>query len=145
MYERLLNKKDPPTTEFIKGYIGEQSYNILSQFEDFLRKNYNLAKEMKFPFGNSYGWGYKYGHKTSHLCYVFFESHAITVTLQLGDNCVSKIEEILPTLSQKARDLWKNRYPCGVKGGWIHYRILDQNELKDVIEFVKVKKKPVEI
>ncbi len=145
MYERLLDKNDPPTTEFIKGYIGEQSYTVLSQFEDFLRKNYNLAKEMKFPFGNSYGWGYKYGHKTSHLCYVFFESQAITVTMQLGDNCVPKIEEILPTLSQKARDLWKNRYPCGVKGGWIHYRILNQNELKDVIELVKVKKKPAKV
>ncbi len=143
MYERLLDKNDPPTTEFIREYIGEQSYTLLSQFEDFLRKSYDLTKEMKFPFGNSYGWGYKYGHKTSHLCYVFFESQAITVTMQLGDNCVPKIEEILPTLSQKARDLWKSRYPCGVKGGWIHYRILAPDELKDVIEFVKVKKKPV--
>jgi len=145
MYERLLDKTNPPTIDHIKAYIGEQSYGILMQFECFLKNNYHLTKEMKFPFGNSYGWGYKYGHKTSHLCYVFFESHAITATLQLGDNCVPKIEQVLPALSQKAQALWKDRYPCGVNGGWIHYRILDQDDLNDVIEFIKVKKKPITV
>jgi len=143
MYERLLDKKNPPTTDFIREFIGAKSYNVLLQFEGFLGNNYHLSKEMKFPFGNNYGWGYKYKHKSSHLCYVFFESGAFTVTLQLGDNCVCKIEQILPGLSQKAKELWQNRYPCGEQGGWIHYRVLDPDELNDVLEFVKVKKKPI--
>lgn len=145
MYERLLDKNNPPTADYIREYIGKQSYGLLLQYEDFLRNHYHLTREMKFPFGNHYGWGYKYSHKTSHLCYVFFESNAFTVTLQFGDNYVSKIEQILPTLSQKAKELWQNRYPCGAKGGWIHYRVINQSELKDVIEFVQVKKKPVKL
>ncbi len=142
MYERLLDKNNPPTTEFIRAYIGIKSHTVLLQFEDFLSNNYHLSKEMRFPFGNSYGWGYKYSHKSSHLCYVFFESGAFTITLQLGDNCVSKIEQILPNLSQKAKELWQNRYPCGEQGGWIHYRVIDTNELNDIFEFLKIKKKP---
>jgi hypothetical protein len=63
--------------------------------------------------------------------------------LQFGDNYVSKIEKIIPNLSQKAKELWQNRYPCGEQGGWIHYRILNTNELNDIFEFMKVKKKPV--
>ncbi len=142
MYERLLDKNNPPATDFIREFVGIKSYTLLMQFEDFLNKSDHLSKEMKFPFGNNYGWGYKYSHKSSHLCYVFFESGAFTVTLQLGDKCVSGIEQILPCLSQKAKELWQNRYPCGEKGGWIHYRVMNIDELSDVIEFIKVKRKP---
>lgn len=143
MYERLLDKNNSPETDYIKEFIGIKSYTMLLQFEDFLNNNYRLSKEMKFPFGNNYGWGYKYSHESNHLCYAFFESGAFTVTVQLGDSCVSKVEQILPDLSQKAQDLWQNRYPCGKQGGWIHYRVIDMDELNDVLEFVKVKKKPV--
>ena len=142
MYERLIDKNNPPSTNFIEAFIGERSHSILMQFEAFLSSNYFLSREMKFPFGNNYGWGYKYSHKSSHLCYVFFESGAFTVTLQIGDNCVPKLEQILPYLSEKARDLWQNRYPCGLLGGWIHYRVMDVNDLNDIFEFVKVKRKP---
>lgn len=142
MYERLLDKNNPPSINFIEEFMGKKNYNILLQLEAFLNNNYHLGKEMKFPFGNNYGWGYKYNHKSSHLCYVFFESGAFTVTLQIGDNCVPKLEQILPYLSHKAEELWQNRYPCGVQGGWIHYRVIDEKELKDIFEFIKVKKRP---
>lgn len=142
MYERLLNKNDTPTEEFIKEYLGS-SYEILLSLEEFLLSNYSLVKELKFPFGNNYGWGYKMRHKTSHLCYVFFESEAFTVTLQLGDNCVKKVENMLSGLSPNANGLWQNRYPCGKFGGWIHYRVTNKVDLQDVFEFIKAKKNPV--
>ena len=142
MYERLTDKNNPPSIDFIETFIGERNCSILMQLETFLSSKYSLLREMKFPFGSNYGWGYKYSHKSSHLCYVFFESGAFTVTLQIGDNCVPKLEQILPHLSEKARDLWQNRYPCGSLGGWIHYRVTDANELNDIFEFIKVKKKP---
>ncbi len=145
MYKRLLDKNTSPSSDFIREYIGMESNNMLLQFEEFLKQNYQLTRELKFPFGNHYGWGYKYSHKTSHICYAFFEEGAFTVTIQLGDNCVSKLEQIKSGLSLKGIELWRNRYPCGSLGGWIHYRVLDQNDLKDVIEFIKVKKKPVEL
>jgi len=63
--------------------------------------------------------------------------------LQLGDNCVAKVEQMLPEFSAKTVDLWKNRYPCGKQGGWIHFRVLDANELNDIFELIKIKKKPI--
>lgn len=106
MYERLLDKSAPPTVNFIREYLGTESYSNLLQFEKFLDDHYDLKKEIKFPFGNSYGWGYKYSHKSNHLCYAFFESGAFTVMLQLGNPCVSAVEKILPNLSEKANELW---------------------------------------
>lgn len=143
MYERLLNKNSPPSIDYIIEYIGESNYKLLLEFEAFLGSNYSLTKELKFPFGNNYGWGFKYSHKSSHLCYLLFESGAFTILLQIGDNNISNLERVLPSLSDKSKDLWKNRYPCGKQGGWIHYRVVNSNELNDIYELIKVRKKPV--
>jgi hypothetical protein len=143
MYERLLDKSAPPDDNFVKEYLGTESYGFLLQLEKHLNDYYDLKKDLKFPFGSRYGWGYKYSHKSSHLCYVFFEAGAFTVTLQLGDSCVSAVQKMLPTLSKKANRLWQNRYPCGKQGGWIHYRVTDRNDLGDIFELIKAKKKPV--
>lgn len=142
MYKRLLDKNDSPEEDFIRDYIGEDAYALLQRFEEFLNGHYDIHRELKFPFGNQYGWGYKYSHKTSHLCYVFFESGAVTVTLQLGDNCAAKVKETLPNLSLKANELWQARYACGKEGGWLHDRVLEASDLNDVFEFVKIKRKP---
>lgn len=141
MYERLLDKNVSPSEDFIKKYLGTESYHNLLELEKYLNTHYDLKKEIKFPFGNSYGWGYKYSHKSSHLCYAFFESGAFTITLQLGDSCVAAVNKILPDLSAKANELWKNRYHCGKQGGWIHYRVISPDELSDIFSLIAAKKK----
>lgn len=143
MYERLLDKNITPTDASIQECLGPESYSTLLQFEKFIDEHYVMKKELKFPFGNNYGWGYKYSHKSNHLCYAFFESGAFTITIQLGDACVPDVVKILSTISVKANDLWKNRYPCGTQGGWVHYRVLAIEELEDIFELLKIKKKPI--
>ena len=141
MYERLLDKNASPSEDFIRKYLGTEGYHNLLEFEKYLNAHYDLKKEIKFPFGNNYGWGYKYSHKSSHLCYAFFESGAFTITLQLGDPCVAAVNRILPSLSAKANELWKNRYHCGKQGGWIHYRVISGDELTDIFSLIAAKKK----
>jgi hypothetical protein len=143
MYERMLKKEIPPTEESIQAALGPAAWGLLEELELFLNRNYQLVREMKFPFGNNYGWGYKYGHKSKHLCYAFFESGAFTVMLQLGDKEVPAMNARLGELLPKTRELWANRYPCGETGGWVHYRVLSREELADVFELIKMKKKPV--
>ena len=143
MYERLLDKNNEPTLEQVREYLGEESIKRLLALEDYLQTHYHLSKEMRFPFGNNYGWGYKYSHKSSHLCYIFFEKDAFTVTIQIGDKQVHLVENYLSELSSKAQELWENRYPCGDNGGWVHYRILSDNELNDIYKFISAKKKSI--
>lgn len=142
MYERLLDKNVIPDDSTIREHLGEDSYKRLATMESRLHKAYQLSKELKFPFGNSYGWGYKFSHKSSHLCYAFFEESAFTVMLQVGDKQVSILESQLPSLLHKTQDLWENRYPCGERGGWVHYRVLSDDELTDVIELLAIRKRP---
>jgi Protein of unknown function (DUF3788) len=98
--------------------------------------------ELRFPFGNNYGWGTKYSHKYTQLCYVLFEKGAFTITIQLGKNQLPKLHEKLSAFSPKTNELWKNRYPCG-EGGWIHYRVLDQEDLNEIKELIIIKRKPI--
>lgn len=141
-YARMLDKTKKPTAKEIEAYIGAESVQKLNAFERFLNRHYTLTKNLKFPFGNNYGWGYKYSHKAKHLCYLFFESGAFTVTVQIGDKLLPSIEKILPSLLPKTNGLWENRYPCGERGGWIHYRVLSDAELSDIYELIKIKSKP---
>ena len=142
MYERMLDKFNEPTAEQVKDYLGSESYKRLVALEDYLKSRYLLSKEMRFPFGSNYGWGYKYSHKTAHLCYAFFEKDAFTVTLQIGDKQVHLVEDMFNTLSHKTRELWNIRYPCGEHGGWVHYRVLGDDDLTDICKLIEAKKKP---
>jgi hypothetical protein len=142
MYERLLNKTVVPDEAAIREHMGDESYHRLTAMERRLQGEYQLSKELKFPFGSSYGWGYKLSHRASHLCYAFFEKGAFTVMLQIGDKQVPLLGSQLPALLPKTQDLWKNRYPCGEHGGWVHYRVLTDEELADVMKLLAIRKKP---
>ena len=142
MYERLLDKNAMPDEATIQEYLGMHSHERLIIFENRLKASYQLVRELKFPFGNDYGWGYKYSHKSSHLCYTFFEKGAFTVMLQIGDKQVPLLESHLSSLLQKTQDLWNDRYPCGERGGWVHYRVMTDEELSDVLKLLVIKKKP---
>ena len=142
MYERMLDGGHRPSTLEIQNTLGMKACAYLNLLETRLADLYDLRKELRFPFGNDYGWGVKYSHKAVHLVYVFFEQGAFTVMLQIGDARVPLMKESLSSCSEKARTLWENRYPCGEEGGWIRYRILEQEEIEEIIRLIMIKKAP---
>lgn len=48
---------------------------------------------------------------------------------------------VIGNMLPKTKELWENRYPCG-NGGWVHYRVENDNELFDIQKFICIKKKP---
>ncbi|WP_404820320.1 DUF3788 domain-containing protein [Lacrimispora sp. HJ-01] len=138
----MIDKSVQPEINDIERYIGLNGCRYLQFLEDALMKRYNIQREIRFPFGNTYGWGYKYSHKTKHLCYLFFEKDAITITLQIGDREVPLLNQMLPTFSSKTQSLWEHRYLCGENGGWVHVRILSEDDLDDAIKLIEIRKKP---
>lgn len=145
MFERMLDKHHCPDEKEIASYIGNDEVLRLKALEDRLHAAYDIHRELCFPFGNAYGWGYKYSHKSTHLCHVFFEDKAINMMLQLGDKVVSAVEKALPDLSMKTNQYWKERYPCGDHGGWVNYRILSDEDLNDALCLLAIRKKPMKL
>lgn len=139
--KRFLDKNKVPELSEIEQLLGVNAMERFRKLDTFLKDYYTIVRELKFPFGDQYGWSYKYSVKGKMLCYVFFEDGTFTVTITIGKNEVSKLTDELPKMLQKTRELWANRYPCG-EGGWIHYRIESDNELPDIYKLISIKKKP---
>jgi len=142
MYERMLNKEIRPSIDEIVNHIGSDAYALLQQLEKELNNKYDIVKELRFPYGNAYGWGFKYSHKGKHLCDVFFENSAISVTIQIGGEKIAAINEQFKNFLPKTKELWEKRYPCG-KGGWIHYRVMSDREINDIIKIIGIKRKAI--
>lgn len=139
--KRFFDKNKIPTPSEIEQMLGADAMERLNKLDSYLKDNYDLVREMKFPFGNQYGWSYKYSSKGKMLCYVFFENGAFTVTITIGKSELSKLINELPKMLPKTRELWANRYPCG-EGGWIHYKVTHDCELKDIQKLIYIKKRP---
>lgn len=138
---RFLDKNAVPSSAEIEELLGPEAAGRLEKLENFLQAGYTVSRELKFPFGNSYGWGYKYSHKSKLLVYVFFEKNFFTATITIGKGEVSRLNQELEHMLPKTRKLWENRYPCG-EGGWVHYRVENGPELQDVQKLIAIKKKP---
>jgi hypothetical protein len=139
MYERMLDKKSVPTEEEINEYIGEYSVECIHIIKDSLEKVFEITIELKFPFGNNYGWGYKFSNKSKHLFYLFFEKESISIQLQISKIKTEKEVERYNKLTEEGKNYWANRYPCGENGGWIEYRITNKKQLKDIGLFLSLR------
>lgn len=139
MYERLTQKTEIPYEELIRSWIGKEASERIDRFESKLSCRYDLKKLLQFPFGKPYGWCWRYCHKSKPLCYLFFEKGAFTVTISLSDGVFAGKEKLIEGMLPKTKDLWEKRYPCGKCGGWLHYRVLSDEELQDVIDLVEIR------
>lgn len=131
-------KPDPKT---VAELLGAEAQECLNRLEASLQADYDLSRSLEFPFGNSYGWGYRYSHKAQVLCYAFFERGSFTVTVSIGKAALPRLNAQLVSLLPKTRRLWEARYPCG-EGGWVHYPVDSEEELTDVLSLIHCRKSP---
>lgn len=127
MYERMLDKEREPTADEFAAYCGNGKDLFLS-LDSFLLKDLNTQKLLRFPYGNRYGWGYKYFVKNRHICDVFAEKEAFTVMLRLSN---TQFDSVYDSLLPCSKEYIDNKYPCGA-GGWIQYRVLTKGHLEDI-------------
>jgi hypothetical protein len=80
---RLTDKSQQPTEEDIRSFMGDDAWQRLLLLEKTLCEYYDLNRELKFPFGNDYGWGFRYTHKKSLLLYVFLRKAVSVVPFRL--------------------------------------------------------------
>ena len=140
MYERMLNKEIIPTEDNIKEFIGENAVKNMDLLIKSLEKIIEINIELRFPYGNKYGWGYKFRDgKNKHLFDLFFEKGSINIMLRSAINSEQEIEKY-SKLSEEGKQYWENKYPCE-NGGWIQYRVKNKKHLKDIGIFLSIKTK----
>lgn len=90
---------------------------------------------IRFPYGNKYGWSMKYSNKSKHICDVFAEDSAFMVLIKISEDSMNTIYN---ELSDYAKTVWQNKYPCG-SGGWLNYRVTDEGQTEDLLKIIDLK------
>lgn len=134
MYGRMLDKRDPPTRDDMLAHCGRAA-GWFDTLDLFLRTEGETDTEIKFPYGNQYGWGIKHSKKGKLLCNLFPETGAFTVMLRLSDR---QFASAYGGLLEYSRDIIDHKYPCG-SGGWIHYRVQEEEQLEDIRTLLRLK------
>ena len=134
MYERMLNKQEIPTFDDLIQYSGERGALWLD-LDKYLEDEFQVLRQIRFPYGNKYGWSAKYSVKSKHICDVFAENGAFAALFQVSDKA---IDTICDELSTYAKDVWADKSPCA-SGGWIEFRVLDKDGLHDLKKIIRAK------
>lgn len=134
MYERMLDKNKTPTMEEIAAYCGDTAA-LFAELNHWLSAEYETAQTIVFPYGNSYGWGISHKKKGKLICNVFPENGAFSVMLRMSN---PQFASVYGGLEAYAKEYIDNKYPCN-DGGWIHYRVMDAGQLKDIQTMLTVK------
>lgn len=134
MYERMLDKKHEPTYEEFISHLGITKA-LFEQLDSYLSLDLETEKQLRFPYGNKYGWGMKYFIKRRHICDIFAEKDAFSVMLRLTNK---QFLDVRSGVSEYTKQFIDNKYPCG-DGGWIHYRVLSPENLQDIIVMLRLK------
>lgn len=134
MYERLLDKSIRPNISNMIEWCGASGM-LFSELKQFMTEVKHAQSEIRFPYGNCYGWCVTYRRNKKLLCDVFPEYGALNVMLRLSDDSFQKA---YPSLTQYTQEQINAKYPCG-SGGWIHYRITNKEHLDDIMKLLALK------
>ncbi len=139
-YVRLLDEDETPDEKDVLDAIGERHAGLWNVLRDFLAENYDFEPELVY-YGKKYGWCYRYRRKKKTLCTIYPETGAFTVLVTLGKNEVQEVESILGTLNQETQAVFKEARQYH-DGKWIYRRVLNEDDLKDVVALLQAKKRP---
>ena len=134
MYERLLDRTLSPTFDDLIAYSSE-SGKLWLELDQKLRNVFSVKQQIRFPYGNSYGWSCKYSVKGKHLCDIFAENGSFTVHFRISDQQQNSVyNDLLPY----AKAICDNKYPCK-GGGWLSFRVLSHSNIEDVFKLLSAK------
>ena len=134
MHERLLDKTISPSFDDLISYSGERGALWL-ELDKHLKDNFSAKQNIRFPYGNSYGWSSQYTVKGKHICDTFAEKGAFALHFRISNE---QLDSVYNDLSDYAKKICDNKYPCK-DGGWLTYRILTKSQMKDAVKILSAK------
>jgi hypothetical protein len=141
LYKRLIDKKQKPNKEVILKTIGKTAKAAWNHLQKFIEENYNLTPETAF-YGSNYGWVIRYRKSGKTLCCFFPEEGAFSVLIVLGKKEAEKVLEVLDEFNKNTKEIILNT-PQLHDGRWLWIRIFKTDEIEDIMNLIKIKRKPI--
>ena len=140
-FSRLLNPELIPDNDNISRFIDSDNVkkswaNLMS----YIKKYYELDCKIVFG-GKKYGWAVQYKRGKKTIMTLFPERKSFTVLLIFGKKELEKINETKQTFSKSVLEkIEKTKQYHDGKWVWLRYK--EKRFIEDIIELLKIKRKP---
>ncbi len=82
--------------EDLIAYCGANG-TLFQELNSYLTEEWNTQTLIRFPYGNSYGWGVKHSIKSKHICDIFAEDQAFELMLRMDNRQYEAVyDDLLP-------------------------------------------------
>lgn len=110
----MLDKLNTPTPAELAAWCGECE-TLYSDLIGFMTNQMGAEPEIRFPYGNSYGWCTTFRKKKKLICDIFPECGAVNVMLRLTD---AAFAEAYPKLGAYMQSIIDNKIPAEAAAGY---------------------------
>jgi hypothetical protein len=139
-YERIYNKDPLPSYDEIRNFIGDIAVRQFDRLVKFVEENYNFNKEVYFG-GKNYGVMLRFRKSGKTLLSIFPEKNGFSIVLVYGRKEIEQFENRKNEYSSFITSIYDATKQYH-DGKWLLIRIEDDRYLNELIEMIKIKKKP---
>jgi hypothetical protein len=143
-YERLIDKNDRPTDEYMVDVIGQPLAEAWSRLRRFLVETYDIEAYVQFG-GPRYGWNLQHRKGGRPLCEMYPEHGSFSALVVLGKKELDQALEMLDSFGDNVRQALVNT-PRYHDGCWMYMRMANpescQKDVDDIERLILIKKKP---
>ncbi|NMM62597.1 DUF3788 family protein [Clostridium sp. P21] len=139
-YERMHNKEPLPTYEEIRNFIGNIEVKKFDKVIAFIEENYNFNKEICYG-GKNYGVLIRFRRSGKTLLSLFPEKNCFSCVLVYGKKEIEQFQNRKNEFSDYMNVIF-NETKHYHDGKWMLIRIEDEKYIDELMEMIKVKKKP---
>lgn len=139
-YERMHNKEPLPTYDEIRRFIGNTSIKNFDKIITFIEENYEFNKEICYG-GKNYGVLIRFRRSGKTLLSLFPEKNCFSCVLVYGKKEIEQFENRKNEFSNYMNVIF-NETKQYHDGKWLLIRIEEEKYINELIEMIKIKKKP---
>jgi len=136
--------KEPlPTYNEIRNFIGNTAIKRFDKIIAFIEKNYDFTKEICYG-GKNYGVLIRFRRNKKTLLSIFPEKNSLSCVLVYGKKEIEQFENRKNEFSDYINTIF-NETKQYHDGKWLLIQIKDDKYIDELIEMIKIKKKPKKI
>lgn len=144
MYERMLDKSNPPSFEDMTAWIGEPLAEQWLTLRQYLEDTYQIEPIFN-EGGRKYGWNLQYRISKRPLCEMYPERSSFTALVILGK---AELEKAMENITAYGSLVQKSliETPRYHDGCWMYLRVSNpltcHQDVLDICNLILIKRKP---
>lgn len=131
----FTDKHYRPTDDEILGMIGP-GWTLWQELNQFIREHYPVTEDLKFLYGEKYGWAMRYRIRDKLLASLYPTKDGFTVQVNLNPAAVEQATDITHGKNvQEAIDR-ATPYP---EGRWLFIPVESKNDINDIKQLLALR------